>query len=294
MNPRMVKAWVTISALALGMACGGSFNEGDVREKGANQGSRKYQNEMGVAYQDPPQINVQPNYPLALVWYEAAATPTNHVIQSGDTLVEILSRYRVRDERFKEANPNLDLGKFSGGKLEPGTELVIPGLPDAMYNAGALLEQRYADLKRTEKEALAEAAIWYLKGAKAEHRESQFMYGYALETGRGVELNLREAGSFHELAARRGLAEAQQRLAMLHFNGFGELDKKDTSKAYEWASIAKKTYQQDLVSAVESKKEGLQQAIDSCETVATSCAKSLSAGERGRVDRIIQAFQPQR
>ena len=54
MKPRMGIAWATVPMLALGIACGGSFSESDVREKGANQGSRKYQNEMGVAYQDPP------------------------------------------------------------------------------------------------------------------------------------------------------------------------------------------------------------------------------------------------
>ena len=294
MKPRMGKAWAAIPMSGLGVACGGSFSESEFREKAANQGSRKYQNEMGVAYQDPPQKNVSPNYPLALAWYEAAATPTNHVVEAGDTLVDLLNRYRVQDKDFKKANPDLDLGKLVSGRLDPGTELVIPGLPDAMYNAGALLEQRHTDLQRTEKEALAESAEWYRRAAKSEHRESQFMYGYALETGRGVEMNLRDAGSFYELSARHGLPEAQQRLAGLYFNGFGDPEKKDTSKAYEWSSIAKNTYQQDLVSAVESKKEGLQQAIDSCETVATSCAKSLSAGERGRVDRIIQAFQPQR
>jgi len=279
--------------LALCVACGGSFNESDFREKSANTGSRHYQNEMGVVYQTGKNNNGVPDYPAALAWYVAAATPTNHMVKKGDVLVDILNRYRVRDKRFKAANPNLDLGQFASGRLEPGTSLVIPGMPDAMYNAGALLEQRYEDLKLTEIDALAEAAGWYLKGAKAEHRESQFMYGYALETGRGVKMNLREAGSYHELAARRGLAEAQQRLAMLYFNGFGELEKKNTSKAYEWASIAQKTYKQDLAAAEESKREGLSKAIESCGTIAKSCADSLPAGERARVDRIIQAFEPQ-
>ena len=214
--------------LALGIACSDQPSFDSYRKRAAKTGHREYQNELGKIYQVGSEGET--NLISALNWYIAAATPTNHVVQKGENLVDIVSRYKLKTYQIKASNKGLDLQG-----LETGTKLTIPGLPEAMYNAGALYEIGGNGVDRN----FAEAAKWYHHGAEAGYPEAQFSYGYALEKGQGVfSIDYKQAANWYKLSAEQGLPIAQSNLANLYFHGLGV--KKNFSEAYKWFGIAQK------------------------------------------------------
>ena len=153
----MMPRCIGISALlALGIACSDQPGFDSYRERAAKIGHREYQNELGKIYQVGSEGET--NFISALKWYIAAATPTNHVVQEKENLIDIVSRYKLKSYQIKASNKGLDLQN-----LEVGTKLTIPGLPEAMYNAGALYEIGGNGVDRN----FAEAAKWYHHGAEA-------------------------------------------------------------------------------------------------------------------------------
>jgi len=269
--------------LALGLACGKQRGFDSIREEAAGRGNRHYQNQMGVIYQtgkDGDGKKWETDYVKALNWFIAAGTPTNHVVQKGEKVVDLLKRYRVFFKDLKNNKANRTNG-VDFVNMKPGTRVEIPGFGPAMYNAGAIYETRYEDLGFKKKEdALEKAAEWYAKGAEAGFIRAQFAYGYALEYGQGVKRDLKQAGNWYELSAKQGLAAAQGRLAQLHFTGFGDSKKRNLIDAYLWYGITKKTLQ--------SEGKELDPAL---EKAFNTCQRSLPAGDQSRVDRLIQDFR---
>jgi TPR repeat protein len=271
--------------LVLVLACGKQRGFDSIREEAAELGNRHYQNQMGVIYQTGEEGET--NYVKALKWYIAAATPTNHVIQEGETLVNILTQFRVSSWDLKKnegnkSNPALlnEEKKVDLSTLKPGTKIVIPGSPQAMYNVGAIYEVRYKELGLKQEDALEKAVEWHANGAEAGFIRAQFAYGYAFEHGQGVEKDLKQAGIWYELSAKQGLAAAQERLGQLHVTGFGDINNRSLPEAYLWLSIAEKA----LKSEGKTPGKGLTKAINTCRS-------SLPADERVRTDRLIDDFK---
>jgi|TARA_B100001971_G_C18258006_1_gene583957 hypothetical protein len=261
--------------LALNIACSKPEGYDAYRERTAQYGNRHLQNEQGLFHQRKGE------HALALRWYIAAGTPTNHIVKSKETAVDIVSHYDVFLKVIKNdpGNHSVDFGN-----LKADTKIIIPGLPTAMYNAGATYEKHYQKLgMENEQQALREAVKWYKLGAEGGLELAQFSYGYALEFGLGGETkNLKEAGNWYEQSAKQGVSVAQENFANLYFNGFGEPDKPDYSNAYLWYSIAAKTL---LAEGGEPSKD-LSNAIH-------ACRRFLSKDESSRVDRLAAAFKPQ-
>ena len=70
--------------------------------------------------------------------------------------------------------------------LTINTKIIIPGLPTAMYNAGATYEKHHEKVGlEDEEQAMREAVKWYQRGAEGGLELAQFSYGYALEYGLG-------------------------------------------------------------------------------------------------------------
>ena len=274
MLPRVMAVSVL---LALGAACGKQRGFDSIREEAAERGNRHYQNQMGLILQTGKEGET--NYVEALRWYVAASTPTNHVVQKGELLVDILKRYRILNKNLTNNVVNV-ANKINFRKpLKAGTKIVIPGYGPAMYNAGAIYEVRYKELGLKQKAALTNAAHWYAKGSDAGFVRAQFAYGYALEHGQGVTMNLEQAANNYELSANQGMAAAQERLGNLHLTGFGSQGR-SLPDAYRWLSIA----QQSL------KGEGGQPAPDLLKAIAT-CRRSLTADELARQNQLIRAFK---
>ena len=282
--------------LALGVACGDKPDFDSYRERAAKSGHREYQNELGQAYQIGSEGET--NFVSALNWYIAAATPTNHVVQKGENLISIVSRYKLKTYQIKGSNKGLNLQK-----LKVGTKLTIPGLPEAMYNAGAVYEIGGNGVNRN----FAEAAKWYHHGAEAGYPEAQFSYGYALERGQGVLIDYKKAANWYKLSAEQGLPIAQSNLANLYFHGLGV--KKNFSEAYRWFGIAQKytsalrdnaevelnEFQNKNDKQFDKIKENLDQLnkeVDNLKKAIDSCKKALPPEELTRVQRLIDSFAP--
>lgn len=272
-------------ALGLGMllagitACSDTPGPDAFREKSAREGHRRYQNEMGIYQQ---KIG---HYAQALNWYLAAAAPTNHVIASGETKVDVISRYGTFMKLLKKEPANAELN-FNA--LEEGSTVVVPGLPDAMYNAGAIYERAVQDgfLKDlgidSPVEAKRQAVKWYRHSAGTGLEIAQFAYGHALEHGiGGLDVDLKNAGSWYERSAKQGFADAQNNLGNLHFLGFGDNEKRNYAEAYYWFSVCAN----NMESNQEDPPKDLVQAIN-------ACRKSLTNSDIQRMDRLINSFQP--
>jgi len=291
----MMPRCIGISALlALGIACSDQPGFDSFRERAAKIGHREYQNELGKVYQVGSEGET--NFISALNWYIAAATPTNHVVQEKENLVDIVGRYKLKSSQIKASNKGLDLQN-----LEVGTKLTIPGLPEAMYNAGALYEIGGNGVDRN----FAEAAKWYHHGAEAGYPEAQFSYGYALEKGQGVFTDYKKAANWYKLSAEQGLPVAQSNLANLYFHGLGV--KKNFSEAYKWFGIAKKftlALRDTAKGDLDSKENGeqfdrmardldrLNKEVDNLGKAVDSCKKALPPEELIRVQRLIDSFAP--
>ncbi len=117
--------------LALGIACSDQPGFDSYRDRAAKIGHREYQNELGKIYQVGSEGET--NFVSALNWYIAAATPTNHVVQEKENLVDIVSRYRGTYDQSETIEKGLGLHR-----LAVGTNLAIPCLTEAMYAAGGL------------------------------------------------------------------------------------------------------------------------------------------------------------
>lgn len=261
--------------LVLSMGCSKPEGYDAYRERTAQYGNRHLQNEQGLFHQRKGE------HALALRWYIAAGTPTNHIVRSKERALDVVSRYDVFLKVIKNdpGNQSVDFDN-----LKADTKIIIPGLPTAMYNAGATYEKHYQKLGlENEQQALREAVKWYKLGAEGGLELAQFSYGYALEFGLGgVTKNLKEAGNWYEQSAKQGLSVAQENFANLYFNGFGDPDKTDYPNAYLWYSIAAKTL---LAEGGEPSKD-LSNAI-------RACRRFLTKDESSRVDRSAAAFKPQ-
>ena len=261
--------------LVLSMACSKPEGYDTYRERTAQYGNRHLQNEQGIFHQRKGE------HALALRWYIAAGTPTNHIVKSKETAVDVVSRYTVFLKVIKNA-PGNQSEDFAN--LKADDKIIIPGLPTAMYNAGATYEKYYQKLGlKNEQQALREAVKWYTLGAEGGLELAQFSYGYALEFGLGGETkNLKEAGNWYEQSAKKGLSVAQENFANLYFNGFGDPDKRDYPNAYYWYSIAAKT----LIAEGNEPSKDLSNAI-------RACRRFLTEDETSRLDRSAAAFKLQ-
>ena len=261
--------------MMLGVACSEPEGYDAYRERTAQYGNRRFQNEQGIFYQK------EEAYALALQWYIAAGTPTNHVVKPKETAVDVVSRYDVFLRAIKNdpGNKSVDFEN-----LTTNTKIIIPGLPTAMYNAGATYEKHHKKVGlEDEQQAMREAVKWYQRGAEGGLELAQFSYGYALEYGLGGKTkNLKEAGNWYEQSAKKGLSVAQENFANLCFNGFGDPDKPDYPNAYLWYSIAAKT----LIAKGREPSKDLNNAI-------RACRRFLTKDESSRVDRLAAAFKPQ-
>lgn len=246
------------------------------REVTANWGNRLSQFETGLIYQEGKE---QPkNLDQALAWYVAAATPTNHLVKKpSETIIDIADRYNVLIRDMSTLNPKMDVDQ-----LKVGEEIIIPGYPEAMYFAGALSESG----TESQPPNLFEAAKWYHKGAEAGHALAQFSYGRALETGIGTEADLKKAANWYRLSAEKGIGSAQLNLASLYLHGQG-VDK-DLSEAYRWYSLAKVYLNREGTAGLdEAEVKNLDSAIQ-------ATGQALEAGEKARVDKLIESFEPDR
>ena len=271
MMPRCIGMGVL---LVLSVACSKPEGHDAYRERAAAIGHRRFQNEQGMYHQKEGELA------LALHWYIAAGTPTNHVVQAGDMTVDVISRYGVFLKILK-SDPGNQKVDFENLKID--RKIVIPGLPTAMYNAGAIYEKHYQKLGLENKQkAVQEAVKWYKLGAEGGLELAQFSYGYALEFGLGGETkNLKEAGNWYEQSAKKGLSVAQENYANLCFNGFGDPAKRDYPNAYYWYSVAAKT----LIAQGKEPSKDLSNAI-------RACRRYLTEDESSRMERLAAAFKP--
>ena len=115
--------------LMLSVACNEPEGYDAYRERTAQYGNRHLQNEQGLFHQRKGE------HALSLRWYIAAGTPTNHIVKSKETAVDIVSRYTVFLKVIKNdpGNQSVDFDN-----LKADDKIIIPGLPTAMYNAGRL------------------------------------------------------------------------------------------------------------------------------------------------------------
>ena len=266
--------------LMLSVACSEPEGYDAYRERTAQYGNRRFQNEQGIFHQK------EGDHALTLQWYIAAGTPTNHVVKPKETAVDIVSRYDVFLRAIKNDSGNKSVD-FEN--LTTNTKIIIPGLPNAMYNVGALCERSIKEKFHKDlgldsiEQAEREAVKWYKLGAEAGMGMAQLSYGYALEFGLGgVTKDLKEAGNWYEQSAKKGLSVAQENFANLHFNGFGDPAKRDYPIAYLWYSIAAKT----LIAKGKEPSKDLNNAI-------RACRRFLTKDESSRVDRLAAAFKPQ-
>ena len=271
MMPRCIGLGVL---LMLSVACSEPEGFDAYRERTAQYGNRHLQNEQGLFHQRKGE------HALSLRWYIAAGTPTNHIVKPKETAVDVVSRYTVFLKAIKNdpGNKSVDFDN-----LKADDKIIIPGLPTAMYNAGATYEKHYHKLgMEDEQQALREAVKWYKLGAEGGLELAQFSYGYAREFGLGgVTKDLKEAGNWYEQSAKKGLSMAQENFANLHFNGFGDPAKRDYPNAYLWYSIAAKT----IIAKGREPSKDLNNAI-------RACRRFLKKDESSRVDRLAAAFKP--
>ena len=263
------------------------------REVSAAWGNRVSQFEKGLAYQEGSES--EKDLEKALYWYEAAATPTNHIVEPNQTIIDIADLYNVMIRDINALNPQLKVEKVdaiqSGEKIirevNPGEKIIIPGYAKAMYHAGALHESGQGGIKQD----YAKAAKWYHAGAEAGDALARFSYAYALQKGLGTNVDLKKAANWYRLSAEQGIGSAQQNLAELYFEGIGV--EKNLSEAYRWYSLASKYLEYDAAGAgenAEQEKAKLENAIETC----GKQLDKISQGERKRVDRLIESFQPTR
>ena len=246
------------------------------RDAAAKWGNRVSQFEKGLAFQEGKEENK--SLDNALAWYIASATPTNHVVQkSTETIIDIADLYNVLIRDMSTLNPEMDVDY-----LKVGENIIIPGHPEAMYFAGVLSESG----TENKPSDLFEAAKWYHKGAEAGHAVAQFSYGRALEKGAGVEMNLKKAANWYRLSAEKGIGSAQLNLAGLYFHGHG-VDK-NLSEAYRWYSLAKFYLNREGAGALSDSE------VEQLNTAIKTTGESIGAGERARVDKLIEAFEPDR
>ena len=246
------------------------------REVSAGWGNRVSQFEKGLAFQEGKEV--PKNLDNALAWYIAAATPTNHVVKkSTETIIDIADQYNVLIRDMSALNPEMDVDK-----LKLGEEIIIPGYAEAMYFAGVLSESGTENTPIN----LFEAAKWYHKGAEAGHALAQFSYGRALEKGLGTEIDLKKAANWYRLSAEKGIGSAQLNLAGLYFHGQG-VDK-DLSEAYRWYSLATVYVNREGTAALSEDELKL------LNTAIKTTGEALEASEKARVDKLIEAFEPDR
>lgn len=246
------------------------------REVSASWGNRVSQFEKGLAFQEGKEV--PKNLDTALAWYIAAATPTNHVVKkSTETIIDIADQYNVLIRDMSALNPKMDVDK-----LKLGEEIIIPGYAEAMYFAGVLSESGTENTPIN----LFEAAKWYHKGAEAGHALAQFSYGRALEKGLGTEIDLKKAANWYRLSAEKGIGSAQLNLAGLYFHGQG-VDK-DLSEAYRWYSLATVYVNREGTAALSDDELKL------LNTAIKTTGEALEASEKARVDKLIEAFEPDR
>ena len=302
MRPRDLVLGVLV-IWATGCANEARFNK--FRLENAEKGHRQHQNRMGVHHHDlagklqksnesnPDQDHLR----TALKWYLAAANPTNHVVTSGETKADIVTRYGTF-MKFLEKEPANQGIDFDA--LEPGTTIVIPGMALAMYNAGSLYESA-ANEKRLDEigmdspiKARRLAVKWYRLSANAGLDLGQFAYAHALEHGTGVlDVNLKEARAWYERSARQGFAVAQNNLANLYFHGFGDNENPNYAQAYYWYSIASNNYESiDKDEMEQEMKNKISEIISKLVDAKIACKNILTEEEQGRIERSVATFQP--
>jgi TPR repeat protein len=74
--------------------------------------------------------------------------------------------------------------------------------------------------------------------AKKGVAQAQYSLGIMYEKGKGVDLNLKKAKKWFQLAAQQGISKAQYKLGLIYRNGEG--DEKNYSKAVKWWELAAK------------------------------------------------------
>ena len=72
--------------------------------------------------------------------------------------------------------------------------------------------------------------------AKKGFAQAQYSLGIMYEKGKGVDLNLRKAKKWFQLAAQQGISKAQYKLGVIYRNGKGV--EKNYSKAIKWWELA--------------------------------------------------------
>lgn len=99
-------------------------------------------------------------------------------------------------------------------------------------------------------------------------------------------MNLKKAANWYRLSAEKGIGSAQLNLAGLYFHGHG-VDK-NLSEAYRWYSIAKFYLNREGAGALSDSE------VEQLNTAIKTTGESIGASERARVDKLIEAFEPDR
>jgi len=102
--------------------------------------------------------------------------------------------------------------------------------------AQALLASYYKEGAVAERD-LTKSIVWLQKAANSDHPESQFLLGVASALGDGVPKNNEKALYWYNRSAENGYVKALTALSLIYDGGGLDL-KKDTVKAYAYASLA--------------------------------------------------------
>jgi len=136
---------------------------------------------------------VSRDYQEALSWYRNALAHGNMDAKAG------IERTEKKASAREPCSSSPDSGVVPGKcEYEEGEKLY--------YGRGAA--QNYA-----------EAAVWYLKAAKAGHPDAQYSIGFMYEWGRGVSRNCSEALGWYRKAADQGNADAHAAAESLQKKG---------------------------------------------------------------------------
>jgi len=229
-------------------------------QRSAEYGNTSAQFNLGLAYLKGHGIDK--NAEQAMTWWVKAANE-GHAAAQYNIAAMLWSGEEVPQDQaaamkwFRKSllNGNEQASDFLYSLFEPMyTELKDNHALFRGSNAGRtipLVEE--TGMFKLAQQALAtgsyeQAFNYWLPLAEDGHDESQFMIAGLYEKGKGVSVNMNEALKWYEAAAKSGLAEAQYRMGLYHFNEASE--KNETLGLYWMQSAA----DNDLPAAIEFMK----------------------------------------
>jgi TPR repeat protein len=168
-------------------------------EEKANQGDTDAQFELGDLLHRG--VRVKRNLPLAVNWFDKAATAGDHRAQYA--LGDIYYNGRAGSTDYEKAR-SLWLDAAVQGNDMAQLKLGY------MYSEGLGVTQDYSAAQR-----------WYLKAASMGNAEAQTLLGSLLHEGNRIEHDYEQAFKWYKLAAEQGHAHAQYTLGTLFHDGLG-------------------------------------------------------------------------